>query len=45
MKEVGERLKSLREGAGLSQVKIGSFNGINQSNLVVDHAIWPQIDQ
>jgi len=33
MKEVGERLKSLREGAGLSQMKIGGLNGCNQSNL------------
>ena len=33
LKEVGERLKSLREGSGLSQTKIGAFNGINQSNL------------
>jgi len=33
LKEVGERLKSLREGSGLSQTKIGTFNGINQSNL------------
>ena len=33
LKEVGERLKSLREGAGLSQIKMGTFNGVNQSNL------------
>ena len=33
MKEIGERLKSLREGAGLSQMKIGGMNGTNQSNL------------
>ena len=32
-KQIGERLKSLREGAGLSQIKIGTFNGVNQSNL------------
>ena len=33
MKEVGERLKSLREGAGLSQVKLAGLNGCNQSNI------------
>ena len=33
MKEIGERLKQLREGAGLSQVRIGNLNGYNQSNL------------
>ena len=33
MQEIGERLKSLREGAGLSQMKIGGLNGYNQSNL------------
>jgi transcriptional regulator with XRE-family HTH domain len=33
MKIVGERLKSLREGASLSQTKICGLNGYNQSNL------------
>jgi len=33
MKEVGERLKSLRESASLSQMKICGLNGYNQSNL------------
>lgn len=33
MKEVGERLKTLRESAGLSQMKICGLNGYNQSNL------------
>jgi len=33
MKEVGERLKLLREGAGLSQMKLGGLNCCNQSNL------------
>jgi len=33
MKEVGERLRLLRESASLSQMKIGGLNGINQSNL------------
>ena len=33
MKEVGERIKSLRESVGLSQMKLGGLNGYNQSNL------------
>jgi len=33
MKEVGERLKQLRGGANLSQMKLGALNGYNQSNL------------
>ena len=33
MKEIGERLKQLREGAGLSQMKLGALCGVNQSNL------------
>jgi len=33
MKIVGERIKTLREGAGLSQMKICGLNGCNQSNL------------
>jgi transcriptional regulator with XRE-family HTH domain len=33
MKEVGERLKQLRESASLSQMKLGGLNGYNQSNL------------
>gem|GEM_PF-36391 len=33
MKIIGERIKQLREGAGLSQMKIGALNGYNQSNL------------
>ena len=33
MEIVGERLRSLREGAGLSQMNIGKLNGYNQSNL------------
>ena len=33
MKIVGERLKQLREGATLSQMKLGGLNGVNQSNL------------
>jgi transcriptional regulator with XRE-family HTH domain len=31
--KIGEKLKSLRVGAGLSQMKIGSFNGVKQSPL------------
>jgi len=30
---IGERLKQLRDGAKLSQMKIGGLNGVNQSNL------------
>ena len=33
LKDIGKRLRALREGAGLSQMKIGTFNGFNQSNL------------
>ena len=33
MKEVGERLRQLRDGANLSQMNLGGLNGINQSNL------------
>jgi transcriptional regulator with XRE-family HTH domain len=33
MKEVAERLKRLRESVALSQVKICSLNGCNQSSL------------
>ena len=33
MEIVGARLKSLRKGAGLSQMSIGKLNGYNQSNL------------
>ena len=33
MKEIGKRLKVLRESVNLSQMKIGSLNGYNQSNL------------
>jgi transcriptional regulator with XRE-family HTH domain len=32
-KVIGERLKQLRDGAKLSQMKIGDLNGVNQSNL------------
>jgi transcriptional regulator with XRE-family HTH domain len=30
---IGERLKHLRDGAKLSQMKIGKLSGVNQSNL------------
>jgi len=30
---IGERLKQLRDGAKLSQTKIGKLSGVNQSNL------------
>jgi transcriptional regulator with XRE-family HTH domain len=30
---IGERLKQLRDGAKLSQIKIGKLSGVNQSNL------------
>ena len=30
---IGERLKQLRDGAKLSQMKIGKLSGVNQSNL------------
>ena len=33
MKIVGERLRSLREGVGLSQAKIGKLNGATQSSI------------
>ncbi|MCL2227744.1 MAG: helix-turn-helix domain-containing protein [Oscillospiraceae bacterium] len=33
MEIVVERLKQLREGATLSQMKLGGLNGVNQSNL------------
>jgi transcriptional regulator with XRE-family HTH domain len=33
MRVIGERLKQLREGANMSQIKIGGLNGYNQSNL------------